>query len=150
MAIDNTVLDQLTDTIEKLKLSINESIRKSVDQNKTVIKTMQTDDQMFSGTNSAGGVISPSYRQSTINYKKRKGQPFDRVTLKDSGNFYDSIEVEARPSDFIISTKISYSIFLVEKYAQILGITNTNLQTFLNTYTLPIIKKDFNDIIAES
>jgi len=150
MAFDDTILNDFNATVERLRMSINESIRTSVDQNKTVIKTMQTDEQMFSGINASGNAISPDYANSTINYKKRNSQPYDRVTLKDSGDFYDSIEIEARTDDFVISTQITYSIYLVTKYAEILGITDTNLQTFVNTYTLPIIKQRFNDIIAES
>jgi len=111
---------------------------------------MQTEEQMYQGINASGNAIEPEYKQSTINYKKRVGQPSDRVTLKDSGDFYDSIEIEARTDNFVISTQITYSIYLVTKYAEILGITDTNLQTFVNTYTLPIIKQSFNDIIAES
>jgi hypothetical protein len=105
---------------------------------------------MYIGINASGNAISPDYADSTINYKKRNLQPYDRVTLKDSGDFYDSIEIEARTDNFVISTQITYSICLVTKYAEILGITDTNLQTFVNTYTLPIIKQNFNDIIAES
>jgi hypothetical protein len=150
MAFDDTILNELSATVERLRTSINPSIRTSVDQNKNVIKKMQTDEQMFSGINASGNAITPDYAKSTINYKKRKGQPFDRVTLKDSGDFYDSIEIEARTDDFVISTQITYSIYLVSKYAEILGITDKNLQTFINNYTLPIIKQNFNDIIAES
>ncbi len=150
MAFDDTILNELSATVERLRTSINPSIRTSVDQNKNVIKKMQTDEQMFSGINASGNAITPDYAKSTINYKKRKGQPFDRVTLKDSGDFYDSIEIEARTDDFVISTQITYSVYLVAKYAEILGITDKNLQTFINNYTLPIIKQNFNDIIAES
>ena len=151
MAFDDTILNDFNVTVERLRTSINESIRTSVDQNKTVIKTMQTDEQMYQGINASGNSITPfPYAKSTINYKKRNGQPTDRITLKDSGDFYDSIEIEARTDDFVISTQITYSIYLVTKYAEILGITDTNLQTFVNTYTLPIIKQRFNDIIAES
>ena len=151
MAFDDTILNDFNATVDRLRTSINESIRTSVDNNKTVIKTMQTDEQMFSGINASGNSITPfPYATSTINYKKRKGQPTDRITLKDSGDFYDSIEIEARTDNFVISTQITYSIYLVTKYAEILGITDTNLQTFVNTYTLPIIKQSFDDIIAES
>ena len=150
MAFDDTILNDFNVTVERLRTSINESIRTSVDNNKTVIKTMQTEEQMYQGINASGNAISPDYADSTINYKKRNLQPYDRVTLKDSGDFYDSIEIEARTDDFVISTQITYSIYLVTKYAEILGITDTNLQTFVNTYTLPIIKKSFDDIIAES
>ncbi len=150
MAFDDTILNDFNVTVERLRTSINESIRTSVDNNKTVIKTMQTDGQMYQGINASGNEIEPEYKQSTINYKKRNLQPYDRVTLKDSGDFYDSIQIEARTDNFVISTQITYSIYLVTKYAEILGITDTNLQTFVNTYTLPIIKQNFNDIIAES
>ena len=150
MAFDDTILNDFNATVDRLRTSINESIRTSVDNNKTVIKTMQTEEQMYQGINASGNAISPDYADSTINYKKRNLQPYDRVTLKDSGDFYDSIEIEARTDDFVISTQITYSIYLVTKYAEILGITDTNLQTFVNTYTLPIIKKSFDDIIAES
>ncbi len=150
MAFDDTILNDFNVTVERLRTSINESIRTSVDNNKTVIKTMQTEEQMYLGINASGNAISPDYADSTINYKKRNFQPYDRVTLKDSGDFYDSIEIEARTDDFVISTQITYSIYLVTKYAEILGITDTNLERFVNTYTLPIIKQSFNDIIAES
>jgi len=151
MAFDDTILNDFNVTVERLRTSINESIRTSVDNNKTVIKTMQTDEQMYQGINASGNAITPfPYATSTINYKKRNGQPTDRITLKDSGDFYDSIQIEARTDNFVISTQITYSIYLVTKYAEILGITDTNLQTFVNTYTLPIIKQNFNDIIAES
>lgn len=151
MAYNDAILDSLQRTVNKLEAVINPSIRESVDKNKNVIKTAQTDAQMFAGITAKGTSIRPfPYAKSTINYKKRNGQPTDRITLKDSGDFYDSIEVEARPVDFIISTQITYSIFLVAKYADILGLTAENLQTFVTTYTLPIIKKNYNDIIAES
>lgn len=150
MAFDDTILNDFNTTVERLRTSINESIRTSVDNNKDVIKTMQTDEQMYQGINASGNAIEPEYKQSTINYKLRTGQPSDRVTLKDSGDFYDSIEIEARTDNFVISTQITYSIYLVTKYAEILGITDTNLETFVNTYTLPIIKQSFDDIIAES
>jgi hypothetical protein len=81
---------------------------------------------------------------------KRPPQPVDRVTLKDTSDFYKSIEIEARKDDFVISTQISYSIYLIDKYSKILGITAVNLKEFIDKYTLNVIKKNFDDIIAES
>lgn len=151
MAYNDAILDSLEATVNKLKAVINPSIRESVDKNKNVIKTAQTDEQMFSGITAGGNSIRPfPYAKSTINYKRRKGQPTDRITLKDSGDFYESIQVEARPVDFVISTQITYSIFLVDRYADILGLTAENLVLFVQNYTMPIIKKNYNDIIAES
>ena len=151
MAYNDAILNSLEATVNKLKAVINPSIRESVDKNKNIIKTAQTDEQMFLGITSGGSSIRPfPYAKSTINYKRRKGQPTDRITLKDSGDFYESIQVEARPVDFVISTQITYSIFLVARYADILGLTAENLGLFVQNYTMPIIKKNYNDIIAES
>ena len=36
------------------------------------------------------------YATSTIKRKRKKGQPSDRVTLKDSGDFYGTIDAEAK------------------------------------------------------
>jgi hypothetical protein len=151
MAYNDAILNSLEGTVNKLKAVINPSIRESVDKNKNVIKTAQTDEQMFLGITAGGSSIRPfPYAKSTINYKRRNGQPTDRITLKDSGDFYESIQVEARPVDFVISTQITYSIFLVARYADILGLTAENLGLFVQNYTMPIIKKNYNDIIAES
>jgi len=151
MAFDDTVLNLFTRTVEDLQKSVNLSIQESVNKNKDVLKTMQTEQQMFAGQTATEEKIKPfPYAKSTINYKKRLGQPTDRITLKDTGDFYNSIEIEAKTDDFVISTQISYSIYLVEKYADILGITDTNLNTFVNNYTLPVIKQNFDDIIAKS
>ena len=150
MAFDDTILNDFNVTVERLRTSINESIRTSFEQNKDVVKTMQTEEQMYLGINADGNAITPDYAKATINYKKRTGQPYDRVTLKDSGDFYDSMKlIIGNNSMFIMNTK-KYWIYLIDKYADILGITDTNLQTFVNTYTLPIIKQNFDDIIAES
>ena len=151
MAYNDAILNSLQRTVERLETVINPSIRESVDNNKNILKRSQTEVQMFLGINSKGSKIRPfPYAKSTINYKKRKGQPTDRITLKDSGDFYDSIEIEARTIDFVISTQITYSIFLVSRYADILGLTTEILSIFLENYTLPIIKKNYDDIIAES
>lgn len=150
MAVEISVLDGLKRKVERLKDSIDLSIKSSVENNKIVLKKMQTEDQLFNGINSENEKIKPSYSLSTIKYKKRKNQPFNRVTLKDTGDFYKSIRVEAKATEFTISTKINYSVFLINKYSKILGITNKNLETFIKEYTLPVLKTNFDDIIAES
>lgn len=54
---------------------------------------------MWNGKNGAdiggpyGDIIRPFYKPSTIKAKLRKHQPYDRVTLKDKGNFYRRMKV---------------------------------------------------------
>ena len=149
MAVDFTILDNFNNTIRQMQDSINVSIQQSIKANEQVVKQLQTS-QLYSGTTKTGNDIKPSYALSTKIIKRRKGQPTDRVTLRDTGDFYNSLEIVAGGNAMIIRTIISYSIYLINKYADILGLTAENWQSFIDEYTLPTIKKNFDDIIARS
>lgn len=148
--LDFTVLEQLKNQVKKIEASFNVGLRQSIDKNKAEVKRIQTDLQLFQGKNAEGTDIRPFYAPSTIRIKQRNGQPIDRVTLRDKGDFYSTIEVEPRETDFKISSQIEYAGFLTAKYANILGITPENMADFIERYTVPEIKQLINDIIAES
>ena len=150
MAVDTSILDDLKRTVSELKDTVNSSIQESIDQNKQIIMELQTQEQMYQGITSKGIDIKPAYASSTIKIKRRKGQPTDRVTLFDTGAFYNSLEVIAGKNDAVIRTIISYSVYLVDRYADILGLDKENWTKFLNNYTIPTIKKNFDDIITKS
>jgi len=150
MAVDDTILNDLKNTVVKLQQAINLSLQESINQNKQVILELQTQEQMYQGIDSKGIDIKPAYADSTIKIKRKKLQPTDRVTLFDTGAFYNSLEIIAGQNDAIIRTVISYSVFLVDKYADILGLDEQNWTVFLENYTIPTIKKNFDDIIAKS
>ena len=151
MAFNDGILNNLEGTVNKLKDAINPSIRESFEQNKNIVLDYQRE-QLFSGTTAKSNSIRPfPYAKSTINYKRKKGQPTDRITLKDSGNYYLTFDLLiGNNSTLIFNTKQSYSVYLIERYADILGLTEENKSLFVQNYTLPIIKKNFDDIIAES
>ena len=150
MAYDDSILNDLRNTVETLQKSINSSIQESINNNKDEIKFLQTQEQLFLGKNSKGIDIKPAYANSTIKIKRKKGLPTDRVTLFDTGDFYRSLEIIAGSNEAIIRTVISYSVFLVNKYADILGLDKESWTKFLADKTIPTIKKNFDDIIARS
>jgi hypothetical protein len=150
MGFDDSILNDLKNTVVKLQQSVNLSLQESINQNKQVILELQTQEQMYQGIDSKGIDIKPAYADSTIKIKRKKLQPTDRVTLFDTGAFYNSLEIIAGQNDAIIRTVISYSVFLVDKYADILGLDEENWTKFLEKYTIPTIKKNFDDIIAKS
>ena len=150
MAVDTSILDDLKKTVAELQKAVNSSIQESIEQNKQVIKELQTQEQLYQGKNSKGIDIKPAYAESTIKIKRKKGQPTDRVTLFDKGDFYNSLEVIAGKNDAVIRTVISYSVYLVKRYADILGLDEESWTEFINKYTIPTIKNNFNDIIAKS
>lgn len=48
-------------------------------------------DQLMTGIRGDGRKIEPPYTPFTQSIKREKGQPTDRVTLKDTGDFHESI-----------------------------------------------------------
>ena len=53
-------------------------------------------------TYGGAGANTGSYSTYTIEQKKKKGQPYKHVTLKDTGEFHDSFKVKIEGSGFAI------------------------------------------------
>ena len=61
---------------------------------------LNTDEQLFQGFDATGRPLSSiggDYSQVTVQIKQLKGQPTDRVTLLDEGDFYNSFQAEKEP-----------------------------------------------------
>ena len=61
--------------------------------------------QLWDGKDSSNARMSPSYALSTKKTKSRKGQPTNRVTLKDGGDFHASITAEAQRDALVVGSK---------------------------------------------
>ncbi len=135
----------------ELKNSINKSIQNSISTNKAVLIEQQTGGQFDKGQDSQGIQFVPKYAFSTKVAKRRKGQPTDRVTLKDTGKLYNNIEIQAQTTQAIITANVEYFKYLVAHYDKntILGIQTEAMKDFLNKFTLPEIEKNFKTIIRQ-
>lgn len=73
------------------------------------------------------------YSPYTIKLKQMKGQPTDRLTLKDTGDFYKSFSVEVKGTDIILDAngnKADTNLF--DEYGiNILGLNEKNFETFI-------------------
>lgn len=89
-----------------------------------IVKMQQ--DRLFSGKRSDGTDIEPEYKFVTTDIKLRKGQPTDRVTLKDTGDFYEGIFAETWDGkEVLIDSSDPKSGELKEKYGEgLFGITD--------------------------
>lgn len=88
-------------------------------------------EQMYTGKKSDGQDITPNYAASTIRAKKRKGQPYDRVTLRDTGVFQQKIIVYADNENIYIDSDVEYSKHLAQKYTEkIFGLEKSNRKEF--------------------
>lgn len=91
-----------------------------------------TKDQLFNQGIDSNGKVLPPYAPSTIAYKRQRGQPTDRTTLKDTGEFYGSFNL-------IFNSDLDFEIVaedqeknLFDRYGnQIVGWTNENKEEII-------------------
>lgn len=84
--------------------------------------------QLADGKKSNGNSITPDYSQTTIEIKQQKGQPTDRVTLKDTGDFYKGMTTVYSSVGITLTSSDSKTGKLTKKYGnEIFGLTPDNL-----------------------
>lgn len=134
------MISGLIDKFKKVgeELDTGEIAKKIVRDNDNILVDMNAQDQLYTkGVNRLGVRIDEyqPYRPLTIQVKIEKRQPYDRVTLKDTGEFYDSFYVETAEDRFYIKASDEKTNWLIKKYgAEIFGLTNDSLAEFINDY----------------
>lgn len=123
------------------KFDIKREVRESIEATTGAIVKLNQG-QMFIGRRADGTEILPTYKDSTIEIKKSKGQPYDRVTLKDTGAFWDSINVNVATDTFLIDASDSKTQGLVKKYGdKILGLSDASKsEEYIPLYFFPELK----------
>lgn len=128
----STAIDILIERVEELERRTDEVILGEVRKNEAVVVKLNVDDQMYNGLNGNGQKIRPPYKPSTIKQKRRKGQPHDRVTLRDTGEFHGSFLVKYGDGEFAIDADDPKRIWLLRKYGKdIFGLTDESVQKLL-------------------
>lgn len=103
------------DLIERL-------MRQVIEANAAFIENLNRA-QLFDGKRSDGSEITPDYTPFTVALKSEKGQRTDRVTLRDSGDFYESVFSEVFDDYFQIKADDPKMAELTAKYGKaILGL----------------------------
>ena len=144
------VIEDALRKVDKMKASVNKGIQTSIQKNEGVLIDQQTNEQFDKGKDKNNISFIPSYADSTKQIKRSKGQPTNRVTLKDSGDLYDSVAIQANTTQAIFTANVEYFKYLVVHYGsnQILGIQDDAMEAFLVRYTLVEIEKNFKQILS--
>lgn len=120
-------------------------------ENEYVITDMNSEDQLYEqGINRLGVNIMDyaPYSPLTIEIKKEKGQPYNRVTLRDEGDFEQSFYVEADRQQFTIKAADWKTEDLIQRYGrQILGLTEENKIILIWAYIYPELKAKTKEYI---
>ena len=122
---------------------IVEVVQAIVEKNSNKIVELNTEKQLFDkGIDSDGdslGVYSNSYKA----LKKSLNMPYDRVTLRFSGDFHKSFKIIIGKKEFEITATDWKLGILMQKYGErILGLTNSNVVVFQEMVIRPELLKE--------
>lgn len=135
-------IDNLINAVTGFKKSSDRIVLDLVKGKEAEILDLNTDDQLLKGLDSDGQVIGPSYRPLTISIKRAKGQPTDRVTLKDTGDFHASFFIAYGGKSFAIGAKDEKTEKLESKYGpEIFGLSDKSLQELIDMIRDPLCDK---------
>lgn len=99
-----------------------------VRDNEAAVISMNVDDQLYQGIDADGKEVAPPYRAFTIAMKRIKGQPYDRVTLRDEGDFHTSFFIRYGADQFTLDAADWKRQKLDRKYgSEIFGLTPENI-----------------------
>jgi len=134
-------------TFEKLLLK---EVEKVIRDNTEIVEEMNSEDQLFEqGIDRHGQKIADyaPYSDVTVQIKREKGQPTNRVTLRDEGDFHFSFFIEFSPTGFEIRADDGKTKKLLEGYGDgILGLTDENVRDLAKNYILPELIKLFKTL----
>lgn len=141
-------LDFIAARLKQLPELLTVATGQIVDQNRAFLEDANTA-QLAAGLDSEGQDIGPEYAPLTVAIKKEKGQPTDRVTLRDEGDFYSSVVLNLDRDRFELVATDPKTPALVEKYGEeILGITEENLEEFRDDYVRPELELKTRELLG--
>lgn len=136
-------IEELIAKIIELRDNINDYIRLEVIEDEAFICDMNSENQLFEKGITREGIKINSYApysKNTIAVKITKGQPTNRVTLRDTGKFHASFVVYADDTKFFIDAKDWKTNKLGEKYGEeIFGLTDENINELIWEYIYPAL-----------
>lgn len=134
----NTTLQNLEYRLRAFKDNLPQLLEEVVRDKEDVIIAAIANDQLYRrGVNGLDVKIMDyePYAISTIRRKQKKGQPTTRVTLKDTGEFYESMFVVFDDEGFYITSNDDKAKYLVKKYGKaIFRLTDKNLTRILRSH----------------
>lgn len=142
-----------TPITKKLRLNkseMNEIARQIIQQNEAFIVGLNRG-RLYLGEYTNEQKISPEYTPFTKSIKQGKGQPSDRVTLRDTGDFYQSIYVKANKDSFYTGATDPKTKELQEKYEDadsiLLGLSEQDKDRFRKLTLKAFAQKYFEKLL---
>lgn len=143
----NATIRNLEYRLRKFKPVLESALREEIRNHEDVITGLiQT--QLWMGVDGYGNEIKPPYTLTTVRYKKKKHQPYDRVTLYDTGDFYKSLRVEIEEDGFRIVSDDEKAQDLLDRYGEkVFRLMNESLMEIVRVYLRPALEKRMKEYV---
>lgn len=121
-------------------------LEQTIIDNDFVIKDYIVNKQLFREGVDGNNFKLEGYKRTTIRLKISKGDPVDRTTLRDSGEFYNHIHIDAFSDRFEIVSDVEHDKFIIQKYGiDVLKVSHENIKEFMHKYFIPNLKNHVNN-----
>lgn len=145
-------MDRITSLIRKLedyRDNINSYLEAATIEAEDTIIDMNISQLYDSGERRDGTKITPAYAPETVAIKKKKGQPTNRVTLRDTFDWQASFWVQFYPDGFEIKASDWKTERLTQKYGdEILGLQDEMVKYLCETFYLPRLRTELRKILG--
>ena len=147
----NGSIRNLVYRLRKFKDILDQELKDEIMRNEEAIVKMVAEEQLYERGIEGRGIEIASYKPyapRTIKKKQRKGQPYDRVTLRDTGEFHKSLKVVFDDNGFYVTSTDDKAQYLLKRYGKpIFRLTDENLKILLNEYIRPSLKAKLKNFI---
>jgi len=141
-------LDTLARALKSLPARLTATVAEVAQANNYVLEDANAA-QLEAGLDADGRQITPEYAELTIELKQQKGQPTDRVTLRDSGAFYAGIVAQVRGQELELTGTDPKTRELQEKYGDdIIGLSEEAVAEFREDYVRPELEAKTREILG--
>ena len=133
----------------KSSLENGSVMKQSVEEHATDIIQANKDQLYLMGQNPLG-ISLGDYSPYTVRVKREKGQPYDRVTLRDTGEFYAGFRLDADSAGFSITSTDWKTEELLRVWGPVFGLNQENRQRIAQTLILPDLRKFTRETLFSS
>ena len=131
------------------RISVEKIVARNLKNNEAELVDLNTS-QLYSGVDANGQSLG-EYSPFTKELKQAKGQPTDRITLKDEGDFYDGFGLVRNDFPFLLTSSDSKTSELTQMYGEkIFGLTAENWKEYIQGILLPFVQDDFKAEISKA
>ena len=127
-----TEVQQYIKQLNDLKTKTQAQAHKIVNQLDDYITDYVKEEQLFATGKDGRGASLGEYAPFTIEEKKRKGQPYDRITLLNTREFYDGFFVIGKNGNIKISSKDKKTPKLIEDFGNEIFLLNPKHNKIVN------------------